>query len=787
MRFVASLILALASAMALPAAAQEIPGRVGRVAHIEGSVALYQDPEEGWERAFVNSPFTSENSVWTDRNSRAELRVGGTALRLDEGTQVDIGQLAYEELDAYVPRGTVAVRVRHYDRDERIAFTTPHARFVIRANGRYRVDVDPDREESRLTVFNGEARVGSESGRVRVGEGQTVRIFGGAESQYVVERAFNDPFDRWSRARDERWVESRSVNYVSPYMTGYEDLDRYGQWHEEPEFGALWYPTSVAADWAPYRYGRWDYVRPWGYTWVDDSPWGYAPFHYGRWVNVNNRWGWAPGPREVRPVWAPALVAFVGGSNFSVGISTGGPAVGWYPLSPWDRYQPWYNASPTYVNQINVIVRNDRPQRDDRRRWHEHTRERGVTVVNREALLDRRPVQQAVIRTNPDAIRQAAAANVTQPAQVLPTRQEVVQRRAAVRTQSAQTAQPAQAAPGKQRNTAAATAAGVAAGAAAIAAARSAARPEFQRARQAPPQAARAPEPAKAAPPPAQRVTAPAGAGQTQQAREGAGRGREPVGTTATEEQRKAREAEIAKSREQPNAAARPSAARTREEQMKAREDQAKAREAQQAGQQRERAEQQQAREQQATKAREDQAKAREAQSKAREDQSKAREAQQAEQQRQRGEQQQAREAQQRQQQQQSQERATQQQQQAQERAAREQQQQQQAQQRQQQQAQQREQQQQQQAQQRAQQQQQAQERAEKQQQQRAQQPQQAQERAQAQQQQAQQRTQQQQQQAQERAQQQKAQPPAQRQQQERGKTREEREKEEEEKKAKGR
>ena len=25
------------------------------------------------------------------------------------------------------------------------------------------------------------------------------------------------------------------------------------------------------------------------------------------------RWGWIPGPREVRPVYAPALVVFVGG------------------------------------------------------------------------------------------------------------------------------------------------------------------------------------------------------------------------------------------------------------------------------------------------------------------------------------------------------------------------------------------------------------------------------------------------------------------------------------------
>ena len=104
-------------------------------------------------------------------------------------------------------------------------------------------------------------------------------------------------------------------------MTGYEDLDRYGEWVSEPEYGTLWFPTRVSSGWAPYREGRWTWVRPWGWTWVDEAPWGYAPFHYGRWVQVRNRWAWHPGRRVDRPTWSPALVAFVGGSNWSVSIA----------------------------------------------------------------------------------------------------------------------------------------------------------------------------------------------------------------------------------------------------------------------------------------------------------------------------------------------------------------------------------------------------------------------------------------------------------------------------------
>src|SRR4029453_15692065 len=76
--------------------------------------------------------------------------------------------------------------------------------------------------------------------------------------------------------------------------------------------------------WAPYRSGQWRWVRPWGWTWVDQAPWGYAPFHYGRWVTIGNRWCWWPGGYYARPIWAPALVGFVGGSNLSVWVGFGG-------------------------------------------------------------------------------------------------------------------------------------------------------------------------------------------------------------------------------------------------------------------------------------------------------------------------------------------------------------------------------------------------------------------------------------------------------------------------------
>ena len=496
MRFLATAFFALASAFAPLALAQDAPDRAGRIAFIEGSVSVYQDPDMGWDRAYVNLPITSENSVWTDRGARAEVRVSGTALRLDELTQLDIATLDSDEMDAQIERGTVAIRVRSRFKDERLRFSTPHARFVILADGRYRIDVDAERDESRLTVFSGDARMVSRGGRVRVAAGQTVVVWGYPSPSYALERASSDGFDRWTLARDEQWRVSRSTRYVSSYMTGYEDLDRYGEWVEEPQYGALWFPTRVSSDWAPYRHGHWSYVRPWGWTWVDDAPWGYAPFHYGRWVQVRDRWAWYPGQRVERPAWAPALVAFIGGSNLNLGVTSGrsSPAVGWYPLSPWERYEPWYRTNTAYANRLNVnVVSFDRAPRtwQSSGDWRQRNRDVGTTVVQRDVIVNRQPVANAMVRVAPEAVRTQTVVAPTQVQQVLPQREEFVRRRGE-RAQAA----PAAAPPPPPRQ---ATVSGApVAGAPAAQPGNAMVRPDFSRRAQ---RAEPAPAPANTAPP----------------------------------------------------------------------------------------------------------------------------------------------------------------------------------------------------------------------------------------------------------------------------------------------
>jgi hypothetical protein len=429
MRCIALALISLLASTAGLAQAPDAPGRVGRLAYAEGGVSMYQDPEQGWEKAYVNSPITSENSLWTDPGARAELRIGGTALRLDEGTQIDLSEIADDALDASLVRGSLNVRMRYKQRAERFAISTPQGRFILEVDGRYRIDADPDGDQSRLTVFAGSAALEASQGSVRVVAGQSIVVHG-ASSEYAIEAASGDAFDQWALERDDLWRDTATRRYVSTSMTGYEDLDSYGEWSPDADYGALWFPARVDADWAPYRNGRWSYVRPWGWTWIDDEPWGYAPSHYGRWVFVRNRWGWDPGRRIERPAWAPALVGWVGGSG--LGPADSPAVIGWYPLAPWERYEPWYRANANYLSRVNIVVLDRAPRQwqgrgDD---WRRINRDRATTVVQRDAMLDRRRVQNSLVTVAPDLLRRQPMIAPGQVQQMLPQHNELVRRRA---------------------------------------------------------------------------------------------------------------------------------------------------------------------------------------------------------------------------------------------------------------------------------------------------------------------------------------------------------------------
>jgi hypothetical protein len=349
-------IVALAAAPLAFAAYADPSGRVARLSHVQGDVSYAPAGERRWYGVIRNRPLIRGDRLWTDRNSLAEVQVGSAAIRLGPHTSFEILDLHDGIGQFLVTQGTLSITVRRLYPGQVYEVATPNLAVVIDRAGRYRIDVDPRYDEATIVIWEGEATAYGDYGSFAMYRGEAVRFYGSDLRDYQLFRLPRaDSFDRYGLDRDRLLARSGSLRYVGDDLLGYDDLDRYGDWRQVRNVGVVWFPSRVASGWAPYRDGHWVWQEPWGWTWVDNAPWGFAPSHYGRWVYVSNRWGWVPGPRNVRPVYAPALVAFVGGQNWSLSLSVGGSApIAWFPLGPREVYVPPYQASRNYFTQVNV-------------------------------------------------------------------------------------------------------------------------------------------------------------------------------------------------------------------------------------------------------------------------------------------------------------------------------------------------------------------------------------------------------------------------------------------------
>jgi hypothetical protein len=406
--------LACLLGLALPALADP-PARVGRLSEIDGTVSFHDGGDAQWSPATLNYPVTAGDSFWTEPGAGAEIQVGSTAIHLDSATELDVTALDDRRFEATVPQGTINIRVPRFDDGDGYNLSTPRGTVSLASPGTYRIVAGTDSEPTRVAVLEGAAQISDPNASVTLSHGEEAVLTGTDRIDYRITEAQPTPFDNASLARERREdAASRpATRYVSPEMTGYEDLDDHGAWQSDPAYGTVWYPQAVPVDWAPYRYGHWAWIDPWGWTWIDDQPWGFAPFHYGRWAYIHDRWGWVPGTIVARPVYAPALVAFVGGYGWSFGSE---PCVGWFPLAPREVYVPSYPASVTYVREVNITnvtnVTNITNQtiRNVNVTKVRHANQHFATVVPQNAFVAAHPVGKAALRVPAEALAKAPVA-----------------------------------------------------------------------------------------------------------------------------------------------------------------------------------------------------------------------------------------------------------------------------------------------------------------------------------------------------------------------------------------
>ncbi len=420
------------------------PSRVARLNFIQGSISFQPAGTSDWVDANPNRPLTTGDQLWADQDSRGELHLGGSVLRIGGQTAVSFLNLTDQAVQIQVAQGTADLRVVHLEDNESYEIDTPNLAFSILRPGEYRIDVNADGTSSVVSVVNGDGEVTAGGQAYNVARGQQYSFSGTDEVSYDAEALPQpDDFQQWNIQRDQREDKMASAQYVSRDVIGYEDLDDNGSWRDDPTYGHVWFPNGVAAGWAPYHDGHWAFVAPWGWTWVEDEPWGFAPFHYGRWAIVGGGWGWVPGPVPVvgavyvRPVYAPALVAFVGGGGFAASIELGGAGVGvaWFPLGPRDVWVPSYHVSEAYMTRVNVTntrivnrteivnvynttVINRNTNVAVNRTYQYQSSPGAVTAVSKTAFQNGEPVRKAAVQVNAQEIQRA---KVVQTAAIAPT------------------------------------------------------------------------------------------------------------------------------------------------------------------------------------------------------------------------------------------------------------------------------------------------------------------------------------------------------------------------------
>jgi hypothetical protein len=402
-------VLILVASQARADEEKDPPTRVARISHVDGSVSLQPGGQGDWGSAAKNRPVTIGDKIWVDKDSRAELQAGTAAIHLGSMTALSFLNLDQGITQMRLAEGSINFRVSELREGDLYEVDAPNLAFTVKQAGAFRIDVNENGDSARVTVIRGEGEVTAGGKTYEVHPGERGEFSGTDRIDYVIQKAPGpDGLDSWAAERDRKEDNSASARYVSRDMVGYDDLDDYGTWRDEPEYGHVWYPAAVDPGWAPYSNGYWNWVGPWGWTWVDYSPWGFAPFHYGRWAFVGGAWGWCPGPIFGAPIYGPAFVGFFGG-GFGFGV-------GWFPLGFGEPFFPWFRCRHEFIERINIhntFIRNRSVLNSNARNFNfVHARNvSAVTVANRNAFMNGQAINRGATRLTAASLRGAQVTN----------------------------------------------------------------------------------------------------------------------------------------------------------------------------------------------------------------------------------------------------------------------------------------------------------------------------------------------------------------------------------------
>ena len=343
------LIFLVLAVLLLPRYAHALDLGSARISFLEGDVQMRTTDAGDWVPAAINTPLDEGDELWVPDGGRLEFQLNtGTAVRLDQNSALQILTLERASSQFYLSEGHMYVDY-NAPRGNVIQFDTPVSSLRAYDRSVFRVDV-PD-QYTDVSVFRGWVDAEGRDGKTRVNADRTLTLGEDRDAELAL-IGRPDDWQNWNVERDRRFASrGDSYRYLPEELRVHSiDLDDNGRWVQVKEYGYVWTPRSVSADWAPYRTGRWMW-RGGDYVWISYEPWGWTPYHYGRWAFVPIiGWFWVPPPtRQV--YWGPGYVGWVRTAN----------QVAWVPLAPREVYYGYGNYGPNSVDirrrdnrQINV-------------------------------------------------------------------------------------------------------------------------------------------------------------------------------------------------------------------------------------------------------------------------------------------------------------------------------------------------------------------------------------------------------------------------------------------------
>ena len=267
--------------------------------------------------------------MWVTGGGRAEIQFDdGSLLRLGSGALVTL-QTLYSDTDGeyteiQMSEGLAALELRHATSIYQV--NTPFASVKATGPARVRVGVDDTVE---VAVRDGSAAIEGTGRKTVLRPGDYLDIPDADAGYQVASLPDPDSWDRWNDDRNAQLADAESDQYLPSNIALVSgDLDDYGAWRDDPQYGHVWCPRVADTEWRPYQHGHWVWVQPFGWTWVASESWGWAPYHYGTWVDASYGWAWVPGPAH--QYWCPAVVHF---SEYNGDVA-------WCPLAPAEVHYP---------------------------------------------------------------------------------------------------------------------------------------------------------------------------------------------------------------------------------------------------------------------------------------------------------------------------------------------------------------------------------------------------------------------------------------------------------------